>query len=388
MGKRVVLTDKMMNQIRAKSGQDVDFSKIVFYQARGLSTEPISQNTIYDKGNLTREALSEMVQMINDPLNSVTLQTMHEDQYLPVGKVYYSELIDEPNTGHAAIYPLFGVSVQHPDLIDKIDNGIIDEVSFGFKPKQILCSKCGKDFMDDDVDFMAFWDCTCPECGAVMGGKEGEHVIVPHIEVVRELSLVGRGAAKHAKILDNIYQMAMSDKSSPEIVLTKDKVKKDLIDLNLCLTIDNKEVKMNPEELKAAVLAATEPLSKEVKDMTVSLASLGEEKKALEAAKTALEAEKASLSEEKAALEAELAESKKEVERLQSVEASFDEEVKKVLVAAGLSDNMPKDLEGKKELLNKSHLILAAIPVNGVADKADRLKKEADKTEFSAYKVK
>lgn len=154
-------------------------------------------------------------------------------------------------------------------------------------PKKVLCNKCNKDFLDDDVNLFDFLTGTCPECGAVMG-KDGAHVIVPGVEAVRELSLATRGAAKHAKILDSMYQMAMSDKNSPVITLTKKGVKEDLCVFNLCSTIYNKEVEMNPEELKAAILVATEPLSNEVKDMKVSLASLGQEKAALETAKMKL----------------------------------------------------------------------------------------------------
>lgn len=394
MAKRVVLTEKMREQVIAKCGRDVDFSKIVFYQARGISTEPLSQNTIYNKGNLTREALVDMLNLINDPLNTVTLQLMHNGEALPSGKVFYANVVDEPDTGHSALYTLFGISTNHPEIISDVDNGIIDEVSYGFMPKKILCSKCGKDFMDNDVSFLNFITGTCPECEAVMGEND-DHVIVPAVESVSELSLVTRGAAKHAKILDDIYQMAMSEKSSPVITLAKDKIKDGLIKLNLCSTIDNKEVDMNPEELKAAVLAATEPLSQEVKDMKVSLASLGEEKKALEAAKeeaekakAALEEEKASLSEEKTKLEADLEESKKEIERLKGVEAAFGEEIQKVLVAAGLSQDIPEDLEGKKELLNKSHLILAAIPVDGVSARADHLKQKTEQEDYSVYKIR
>lgn len=389
MAKRLTLTENLINKIKEKCGEDVNLSSMVYYQARGISTEPISQNSLYDKGILTREALMDFVRLINEPLNTVTIQTMHDTSVLPTGKVFYAELKDEPS-GHSAVYTVFGVSVQHQDIIDKVDNGIIDEVSFGFQPKQILCSECNKDFLDEDVDFFDLITGTCPECGAVMG-KDGAHVIVPAIERVSELSLVTRGAAKHAKILDSIYQMAMSDENSPVITLTKKGVKDDLLKLNLCSTI-NKEVDMNKEDLEAALSAATTPLKEELTKMQSTLASLGEEKTALEAAKNEAEQAKAaleenvtSLSEEKTKLEADLEEAKA---KAAEVRAAFDEQIQKVLVAAGLSDSIPEELEGKKELLDKAHLTLANIPVDGVARKADRIKETAEKADFSAYKVK
>lgn len=390
MAKRVELTESVKEKIRLKCGDSVDFNQIVVYQARGISTEPISQNTIYDKGILSREALQDMVNLINEPLNNVTIQAMHDQDVLPHGRVIHAELVDE-NPSTSAVYALFVVSTEHPDVINKIDNGIIDEVSFSFLPKQLLCSSCGHDFMGPDNDFMDIVTGQCPECGAIMG-QEGAHVNVPGIESVSELSLVTRGAARHAKILDSVYQMAMSDKASPVISLNKEGLKKDLLRLNLCSTINDKEVDMNKEELEAALLAATSPLTEEVNKMQSTLASLGEEKKALEAAKeeaeqakAALEQENASLSEEKANLETALEEAKAKAEEIQS---KFDAEIQKVLVAAGLSDSVPAELEAKLELLNKSRLTLANMPVEGVAAKADKLKEKSGKADFSMYKVK
>lgn len=387
MAKRVELTESIKEKIRAKCGKDVDFNQFAVYQARGLSTEPITQNTIYNKGNLTREALEDIVRLINDPLNNVSIQTMHDTTELPHGKVIHAELVDEGN-GISSVYATFIVSTVHEDVISKVDNGIIDEVSFGFKPEKILCSKCGKDFLDKDVDIFDLWEGHCPECDSYMG-EDGVHVVVPNVETVSELSLVTRGAAKHAKILDDMYQMAMSDEAKRP---SKEDLKKGLLELNLCSTISNKEVDMEKEELTAALTAATSPLTEEIKNMQATLASLGEEKKALEAskaeieaAKVALEEEKASLTEEKASLEAALEEAKKVAEEVQS---KFDAEIQKVLVAAGLSDNVPAELDAKLELLNKSRLTLASIPVDGVANKADKPNNDAEKADFSVYKVR
>lgn len=387
MTKRVDLTETIKEYVRIKCGQDVDFNQIVLYQARGISTEPISQNTLYNKGQLTRNALVEMMNLINDPLNTVTLQTMHDGEVLPFGKVIHTELIDEPEA--SALYTLFAVSTEHQDLINKIDNGIIDEVSYGFKAKRILCSECGKDFLDEDVSMWDLLEGHCPNCDAIMG-KDGAHVNVPSIESVRELSLVTRGAAKHAKILDTIYQMAMSDKSSPVITLTKEGVKDDLLKLNLCSTLV-KDMEMNKEELEAALSSATSGLTEQMALMQATLASLGEEKSSLEAAKleaeqakAALENEKATLSEEKTKLEAELEDAKKKAEEIQS---AFCEEIQKVLVAAGLSENIPEELDAKLELLHKSQMTLANIPTGGVAKPADHIKETAGKADFSAYKI-
>ena len=381
MAKRVELTDTIRRYIQEKCGTSVDFNQIAVYQARGISTEQISQNTLYDKGNLTRNALADMEALINDPLNNVSIQAMHDVSELPQGKVFHAELVDE-NNATSALYTLFGVSTEHPDIINKIDNGIIDEVSFGFRPKQILCSECGKDFLDKDVSFIDIMEGHCPECGAYMG-EDGAHVVVPGIEKVSELSLVNRGAAKHAKILDSIYQMAMSEDST--VTLTKEGMKDDLLKLNLCSTISKEEVDMTPEEITAAVEAAMSAHKEEQDKLQSTIASLGEEKAALEEAKNLAETEKAALAQEKVNLETALAEAKKKAEDVQS---AFDAEIQKVLVAAGLSDTVPAELEEKLELLKKAHLTLANIPVDGVSKPADKLNKKNSEADFSAFKVR
>lgn len=383
MAKRVELTEQERDFVKAKCGQDVDFNQLVFYRARGISTEPISQNTIYDGGVLTREALADFVKLINDPLENVSLQTMHDTTVLPVGKVIHADLVDEGDDV-SAVYTLFAASTAHPDIIAKMDNGVIDEVSFGFTPKKILCSECGKNFLDPDVDLWDILTHHCPECDAIMG-QDGAHVVVPAVKTVSELSLVNRGAAKHAKILDNVYQMAMSADKSETITLTKEGMKNDLLKLNLCSTISKEEVDMTPEELTAAIEAAMSAEKAEQTKLQSTIASLGEEKKALEEAKTALEEEKAALAQEKADLETALEEAKK---KAKDIQGAFDAEIQKVLVAAGLSETVPAELEEKLELLKKAHLTLANIPVDGVSKPADKLEKENNQADFSAYKVK
>lgn len=389
MSKRVQLTEDVKKYIREKCGQDVDFNQFAVYQARGISTEPITQNSLYDQGVLERQAIVDMANIINEPLSTVSIQSMHNSWELPQGKVFHAEVVDE-NNATSALYTLFGVSTEHQDLINKTDNGVIDEVSYGFLPTKVLCSECGKDFMDPDIDIYDLLEGHCPECGAYMG-KDGAHVVVPGVKSVSEMSLVGRGAAKHAKILDSFYQMAMSEDST--ITLSKESLRKDLLKLDLCSNITNEEVNnMTEEEIKAAVLSATGPISEEMGKMQATLASLGEEKDALKAAKdtaeaavAALKEENASLTEAKANLETALEEAKKKAEDVQS---KFDAELQKVLVAAGLSDSVPDELEAKLELLNKSRLTLASIPVDGVSKPADKLKSEAEKADFSAFKAK
>lgn len=399
MTKRVELTESIRQSIIEKCGDGVDFNSIVLYQAKGISTAPITQpGSIYDKAEFSRNALIELENFSNDKDMNIGIQTLHNTREMPYGRLIQAKLKDEEMD--SVLYMLFMMSTEHQDLISKIDNGIIDEVSIQAMPKKALCSECGKDFMDDDVDFMSFIEGRCPECGAIMG-LDGAHLNIPSVESFRELSLVPRGAANKPKILDSVHQLAMSD--NPNIILTKSQVKSDLTKVNLISTI-SEEVDMNQEQLKAAITAATEPLTEEVRKMQATLATLNEEKVNLETAKSeaesarseaesakaALEEENKSLSDEKAKVEADLEAAKSEYEELK---AAFDAEIKKVLVASGMSESaIPEDLKEKQELLHKAHLTLANIPVGGVSRGADLnsvvSQNRIQSGELSAYKVK
>ena len=79
MTKRVELTEELKNKIRTRCGNDIDFSSAAFYQARIVSTEPISQDSIYNKAQLARSTVFELEEFFNnDPQLNVTLQVMHD----------------------------------------------------------------------------------------------------------------------------------------------------------------------------------------------------------------------------------------------------------------------------------------------------------------------
>ena len=394
MTKRVELTENIKNYMDEKGISYENPSQFVLYQVRATSSEPITQpSTIYHKAVFTRSALVDMAEIINDPKNTSPLQILHAQNSIPYGRIVHAEVVDE-NEMVSALYLLFMISSAHSEYIDKIDTGILDEVSISAMPKKMLCSECGKDFLDDDVPVEALWSKTCPECQAVMG-KDGAHLNVPSTEYFYELSLVPRGAAKHPKILDEVYQIAMSDTARE---LTPKMVRDSLTGISLISRI-SEEVEMNVDDVKAVLAAELKPLNEELSNIKTTLASVEEEKKNLEAAKeeaeqakataeeekTNLEASVTSLTEEKAKLEQDLAAEKK---AHQEVLAAFSEEVKKVLVAAGKAESeVPADLAGMQEALKDAHLILAGMPVGGVSKPSFNGNGMSSKEDYSVYKI-
>lgn len=405
MTKRVELTEDLKNKIRARCGNDIDFSSAAFYQARIVSTEPITQNSIYNKAQLARSTVFELEEFFNnDPQLNVTLQVMHDQRVLPAGRVVAVKAIDEPDGINSALYGVFMVSNEHQEYINKLDNGIIDEVSISMLAKKLLCSECGFDLRDasPEEQMMAFFFHQCPKCEVELGGKEGAHLNLVGVEEFTEVSLVTRGAARHAKILDSSKQLALAA-NNKEVKLKLGQLTKDLLPVNLNGKIINEEDTMQNEEL----LAKLQELSEDLASFKASVEAKFEEISKKEEVPAEAEkdnegsapAEEVSSPEADKPAEANVEESNKELDEAKSALAAAQaevqeyrvalmEEVNKVLVAAGKSKLAEEaTLSDIKEALKDSQLTLAAnIPVGGVAQ-AVKQNPEA-KAGFSGYTAK
>lgn len=403
MTKRVELTEELKNKIRTRCGSDIDFSSAAFYQARIVSTEPISQNSIYNKAQLARSTIFELEEFFNnDPQLNVTLQVMHNQMVLPAGRVVAVRAIDEPDGLNSALYGVFMVSNEHQEYINKLDNGIIDEVSISMLAKKLLCSECGFDLREANPEeqFMAFFFHQCPKCEVELGGKDGAHLNLVGVEEFTEVSLVTRGAARHAKILDSSKQLALAA-NNKEVKLKLNQLTKDLLPLNLNGKIINEEDTMTNDELLAKLQELSEEFASFKESVEAKLEDISKEEAPAEAEENnegSAPAEEVSspaaeepvapaeenneeLEEAKAALEAAKAET-------QSYRVALMEEVNKVLVAAGkVSLSETATLEDIKNALKDSQLTLAAnIPVGGVS-KTAKLNTEA-KAGVSGYTAK
>lgn len=396
MAKRVEIDDRLKEQIAAKCGSDVDVTKFVAYQARMVSTEPLSQNSIFDKAELSPETLLDMERIANDPLENVTLQIMHNTSVLPVGRVIVTRAVDEFDTASRALYGTFIVSTAHPDIIAKLDSGIIDEVSVNIRGKKMICSACEKDFYeaDEERQIIGSYMGVCPHCEAKLG-KEA-HLKLVGVDSFTEVSLVNRGAAHHAKILDKSKQLSLAA-SSKQIKASLSEMKEQVLNLTLNGKLtdeeDNKmeslsevlaklsEMAESLQQLKESVDARFDELAK--KEDEVEAVPAAEEAPAEEASdveEEAVSAEEAPATEEEAAEKALTEENPQSNAEVEEVKAELAEmknfvlsEVNKVLVASGnvtLSEDAA--LEDIKDALQSSKLTLAAsIPTGGVAIAAD-----------------
>lgn len=198
MGKRVQVTDVIASRIRKTAGNDVNLDSLVVYEALALNTLPIRQKgSIFDGAVVSERTMTEMAAMLQRG-EGVPIQVMHDTKVLPVGKAFWAEITrDRSNRPQLPVQ--FYIPNTETDLINKIENATVDEVSVGFQAKTITCSKCGFDYLGPDADFMNVLSLTCENGHAI--GKDSVHTHVDGLSAWHEMSLVGKGAANGAKIL-------------------------------------------------------------------------------------------------------------------------------------------------------------------------------------------
>lgn len=198
MAKRITITPAIEAKIRAAVGEDIDYSKIAVYEACAASTRPIDQRySAYNKAQMTEGYLREMASWL--PEKTVTLQVMHQDQFLPVGRVFDAEVYPAEE-GHFDLNALFYLD-ESSEHVQSIDLAILDEVSIGATPKHAFCSQCGYDYVQNPE---SFWFRECDE-GHVIG-EDGTHLRITALDKWSELSLVNRGASSKPKILGSAKQ--------------------------------------------------------------------------------------------------------------------------------------------------------------------------------------
>lgn len=205
MAKRVQITDKIQAQIKKNVGTDIPFDQIAVFEAIGLTTRPIQKGgSIFDKGVISKATLDEMASMVNNGAY-VPKQTLHQQGWeLPVGRVFAGQVVTAPD-GAAELHLLFYISGAEPDLIQRVEDGSIQEVSQGAVYKKAICSGCDFDYMTADSE--AWWDRTCAN-GHVLGMGD-YHLNLEGVAAWLESSLVCRGASPGNNILGTENQVML-----------------------------------------------------------------------------------------------------------------------------------------------------------------------------------
>lgn len=200
MPKFLEITPEIKNRIEASLGEEIDTSQFAVYETRTISTEPLSKSGFFDKARVSPGTLNEMGEFVNKEGSVLPLMILHKGDMLPSGRVFEAQLNNMPN-GEVELRALFYIprnSERKMGLINDIEAGLISEVSVGLLTTHAFCSECEFDFFGEDSDIMNLLTQTCENEHTI--GDDGCHLRLVGLDTFAELSLVGRGAAKDAKI--------------------------------------------------------------------------------------------------------------------------------------------------------------------------------------------
>lgn len=204
--KSIEASEELLAQIERISGTTVAASDIVIFEAAVANTRPLNKmGSIFNQGRISEDTLRQMASALNSGEESVPLHTLHmQGGELPIGKVFQAEVL-QASDGEAELRAMFYLPASETSMVEKINLGIIDEVSVGLKSKALLCSKCGFDYFSAEAGFENLYSMTC-ESGHTVG-DDGTHVKLSGLDKWMELSLVSRGAASKPKILGRTKQV-------------------------------------------------------------------------------------------------------------------------------------------------------------------------------------
>jgi len=280
--KQIAVTSDILDKLRKVVSSDIRVENLAVFEAIALNELPLrKKHPLYNKAVTSTGTLQLMLtQMLAE---SVPVQLMHEGGMLPAGRVFDGKLL-QTETG-AELRVLFFVDKTETALIAKIDNGTIDQVSVSILPEHILCSECGWDFLGKEATFDHIYSGTCENDHTL--GEEGCHARLIGLDTWSELSLVGRGGARNARIVAQdksvfgpTYQRLAASGLDPNALVlsataTEGKFKMDLTQLVDQLT--SAKADLTATTAKVATLeAGVVAKDTEIATLTQQLADAGE----------------------------------------------------------------------------------------------------------------
>jgi len=362
MAKSVKVTPTIEARIKANNGgESVDMTKNVVFETVAASTRPINKKgSIFDKGVISASTLIEMANYLNAQKGFVPLHTLHpQGTELPLGRFFYAEVL--PSTtgdGSMDLVTQFYIGANETDKIEKMEAGIIDEVSITLRTKTILCSECGWDFLGSEASIMNLIDQTCGNDHTI--GHNGVHVNLNGMEAWTETSLVSKGASSNAKIVGRAKQRLSTEHYEK---LAANGIHPDAT----FLTASIKDHPRSSDTMDQITLDRLTALSASEATLKTSVATLTASNTALEAQVVALTAERDALKSGEAvtAVKAELTAKEAEL----TAEKAAKAELETKLTAA---DTAKTELEGKLTAANAQVEVLKAGVINNPRSNGDK----------------
>lgn len=389
------MTPQIESYIRASIGDaEFDVSKLVVFEARTLTTEPIHRaGGIHAGARVDRNTLVEMAASISAPGKSIPLQVMHQTGLLPVGRVFRGQVYNMDN-GHTELRTMFYIPEDKAEYISDIESALIDEVSVGFLAQKGLCSDCGFDFFSEKASIMNIITATCDKEHTM--GKNGAYLRLVGLRDFAEVSLVNRGAAKDAKILSRAKH-SMSQDSLQKLAASGTPLEALLMEASYKLEAtasepNSKEIQMDIKELATQLQADATKIAQgavelaATKDaLTASAAEVTELKAKLETAEaTIVELKKADNEGEKQGLIAKAADAEK---KLSDAADKLFPHAKAALVASGVAEGeIPTCIVELCSMIEEKGLKLHQVV--GSESQTDASKDDAKKLEAASERRK
>lgn len=254
---------------------------VVVFEAIALNNRPLrKQNKLYKGAVASRGLLLEMAASLES--ETVPLQIMHDNQPLPIGRVFEGQVHDVGTETELRV--LFAVSKSETAHIEKIEAGVVDQVSVSVLPKKILNSVSNFDYLGPESSYENI--ATGRDLKGNVLGVGGVHARLVGLDQWNELSLVGKGGAQNARIVsrdDSIFaapeiqRLAASGVDPSDFLLTAT-LENDTVDLTaLVATLTDTKVELAATNTKVTTLEADNAAkATRITDLEAQLAQAGD----------------------------------------------------------------------------------------------------------------
>ena len=357
-------TAESLAKLRASSGADANVDDLAVYEVILANTLPLRKTGgLFKDARLSSALLLEIVQAVNT--ESVPVQLQHDTSTAPFGRLFSAAIRGDEARGLVAID-----GKAHPDIVQKLDSGTMDQVSVGMVNKHLLCSKCGFDYASPKA-YEFRWDLTCDKEHKI--GEDGTHVQVSGLDSLFEVSFVGQGAVRGARVVGP-SESAFKDNQR---LAASSAATGDAVAVHLTATVED-ENDMLTQEFLTQLTTATEAKTRAEAQVT----TLTSERDGLQTQLTAITGERDTAITERNTAQTELATVTGERDTLKTANeaaiAALSTEAKGVLIACGKSEAeadaevKDKDASALLSILTENRAKFAAvIPAGGASTAAD-----------------
>lgn len=227
---------RVKKRLQAVVGEKTDLSQFAVFELLANDTTPITKaGGRLKNARMTQGYLQQMATQIQSNLYVPMIELHDTHGKLPVGRVIDAAVFDNLNQSNEKdLHLIVYLEAEHAHA-NKIATGIINEVSTGTTPKAVTCSACGYNFLANEESKQRLWkgeDYT-PLCSeGHQWGRNGVHLKLSEMAEWREISIVTRGAAPNARVLDE---------SNIRLALENDQI-------NLSVSLDNDTLQLSTME--------------------------------------------------------------------------------------------------------------------------------------------